>query len=196
MPGQQQRKQAVRRKLNAMSLEFVDKNVILVDGGSGVLAFASPSGASPGPPSDAQRATAGIRTRRRGLHHGQTRSCVARPRRKSSSWRARLAQTKFILPPARRRSGRRRSHRGGCGVRMHSPRGRRGSPSPVSTAAPFASGHGSFPNVYGIDMPTKEELVAHNRSEADIAKEIGADAVIYLVRPLSFFAWAARPRSC
>ena len=39
-----------------------------------------------------------------------------------------------------------------------------------------------FPNVYGIDMPTKEELVAHGRSEEDVAKYIGADAVVYLVR--------------
>jgi amidophosphoribosyltransferase len=36
-----------------------------------------------------------------------------------------------------------------------------------------------FPNVYGIDMPTKEELVAHNRSEEDIRAIIGADALIY-----------------
>ncbi len=36
-----------------------------------------------------------------------------------------------------------------------------------------------FPNVYGIDMPTAEELVAHNRSVADIQKIIGCDALIY-----------------
>jgi len=36
-----------------------------------------------------------------------------------------------------------------------------------------------FPNVYGIDMPTREELIATRRSEAEIAEEIGADAVIY-----------------
>lgn len=36
-----------------------------------------------------------------------------------------------------------------------------------------------FPNVYGIDMPTKEELVAHNRSIEEIRQFIGADALIY-----------------
>ena len=36
-----------------------------------------------------------------------------------------------------------------------------------------------YPNVYGIDMPTKSELVAHERSEGEIAKEIGADNVFY-----------------
>ena len=36
-----------------------------------------------------------------------------------------------------------------------------------------------FPNVYGIDMPTKEELVAHGRSVDEICTIIGADALIY-----------------
>jgi len=36
-----------------------------------------------------------------------------------------------------------------------------------------------FPNVYGIDMPTKEELVAHNRSIEEIRQIIGCDALIY-----------------
>jgi amidophosphoribosyltransferase len=36
-----------------------------------------------------------------------------------------------------------------------------------------------FPNVYGIDMPTKEELVAHNRNVEEIRQIIGADALIY-----------------
>ena len=35
------------------------------------------------------------------------------------------------------------------------------------------------PNVYGIDMPTKEELVAHNRSLDEICAFIGADKLIY-----------------
>src|SRR5574343_224837 len=36
-----------------------------------------------------------------------------------------------------------------------------------------------FPNVYGIDMPTKEELIAHGRSIEEIRQYIGADALIY-----------------
>jgi amidophosphoribosyltransferase len=36
-----------------------------------------------------------------------------------------------------------------------------------------------FPNVYGIDMPTSEELIAHNRSVEEIREFIGADALIY-----------------
>ncbi|XHS77161.1 amidophosphoribosyltransferase [Burkholderiaceae bacterium UC74_6] len=36
-----------------------------------------------------------------------------------------------------------------------------------------------FPNVYGIDMPTREELIAHGRSTEEIREYIGADALIY-----------------
>jgi amidophosphoribosyltransferase len=36
-----------------------------------------------------------------------------------------------------------------------------------------------FPNVYGIDMPTRAELIAAHRSEEDVAREIGADALVY-----------------
>jgi amidophosphoribosyltransferase len=36
-----------------------------------------------------------------------------------------------------------------------------------------------FPNVYGIDMPTTDELIAHNRSIEEIRQFIGADALIY-----------------
>jgi amidophosphoribosyltransferase len=36
-----------------------------------------------------------------------------------------------------------------------------------------------FPNVYGIDMPTKDELVAHGRSVDEIRQIIGCDALIY-----------------
>jgi amidophosphoribosyltransferase len=36
-----------------------------------------------------------------------------------------------------------------------------------------------YPNVYGIDMPAKSELVAAGRSEEEVAKAIGADRLIY-----------------
>lgn len=37
-----------------------------------------------------------------------------------------------------------------------------------------------YPNVYGIDMPTVDELVAHGRSLSQIAQKIGVDELIYL----------------
>ncbi len=36
-----------------------------------------------------------------------------------------------------------------------------------------------YPNVYGIDMPVASELIAHGRSEEEVAKAIGADWLIY-----------------
>jgi len=36
-----------------------------------------------------------------------------------------------------------------------------------------------FPNIYGIDMPSPDELVAHGRSEAEIEKLLGCDWLIY-----------------
>ena len=36
-----------------------------------------------------------------------------------------------------------------------------------------------FPNVYGIDMPTKDELVAHGRTLEEVRQIIGCDALIY-----------------
>ena len=50
-----------------------------------------------------------------------------------------------------------------------------------ATAVYFASASPPvrFPNVYGIDMPTRRELLANGRTDEEIAREIGADAVIY-----------------
>lgn len=36
-----------------------------------------------------------------------------------------------------------------------------------------------FPNVYGIDMPSANELIAHGRDNDAICKQIGADALIF-----------------
>jgi amidophosphoribosyltransferase len=44
----------------------------------------------------------------------------------------------------------------------------------ASAAPPVA-----YPNVYGIDMPTGDELVAHNRSTDEVCALLGADRLIY-----------------
>ena len=36
-----------------------------------------------------------------------------------------------------------------------------------------------YPNVYGIDMPSRAELIATGRNDEEICREIGADALIY-----------------
>ena len=36
-----------------------------------------------------------------------------------------------------------------------------------------------FPNVYGIDMPSRNELLAYNKDDKEIVRDIGADALIY-----------------
>jgi len=36
-----------------------------------------------------------------------------------------------------------------------------------------------YPNVYGIDMPTTSELIAHGRTHEEVCQEIGADWLIY-----------------
>lgn len=36
-----------------------------------------------------------------------------------------------------------------------------------------------YPNVYGIDMPTATELIAHNRTEQEVSDLIGSDWLVY-----------------
>ena len=36
-----------------------------------------------------------------------------------------------------------------------------------------------YPNVYGIDMPAAEELIAHGRTDDEVGEEIGCDWMIY-----------------
>jgi len=36
-----------------------------------------------------------------------------------------------------------------------------------------------FPNVYGIDMPTRDELIAYGRTVEEVCKEITADRLVY-----------------
>jgi len=36
-----------------------------------------------------------------------------------------------------------------------------------------------YPNVYGIDMPSAHELIAHNRTTEEVAELIGADWLVY-----------------
>ncbi len=36
-----------------------------------------------------------------------------------------------------------------------------------------------YPNVYGIDMPSASELIAHDRTEAEIEMELGADRLFF-----------------
>ena len=36
-----------------------------------------------------------------------------------------------------------------------------------------------YPNIYGIDMPAAEELVAHGRSEDEVQHQLGCDWLVY-----------------
>ncbi|MEZ5478799.1 MAG: amidophosphoribosyltransferase [Thiolinea sp.] len=37
-----------------------------------------------------------------------------------------------------------------------------------------------YPNIYGIDMPAASELIAHDRTEQEVANAIGVDALFYM----------------
>jgi amidophosphoribosyltransferase len=101
MPGQAVRKKSVRQKLNAISVEFKDKTVLLVDDS---------------------------------IVRGTTSREIVQMARESGAKKVIFASA---APPVR------------------------------------------FPNVYGIDMPTRDELIASGRSDDDICREIGADALFY-----------------
>jgi amidophosphoribosyltransferase len=101
MPGHELRRKSVRQKLNAMAIEFQDKNVLLVDDS---------------------------------IVRGTTSREIVQMARDSGAKKVFFASA---APPVR------------------------------------------YPNVYGIDMPTRGELIATGRTEDEIAKLIGADAVIY-----------------
>ncbi|ACA87251.1 amidophosphoribosyltransferase [Shewanella woodyi] len=101
MPGQQERKKSVRRKLNAIGVEFKGKNVLLVDDS---------------------------------VVRGTTSEQIIEMAREAGAKKVYFA-----------------------------------------SAAPEIR----FPNVYGIDMPTASELIAHGRDVDEISKMIGADGMIF-----------------
>lgn len=47
-----------------------------------------------------------------------------------------------------------------------------------------------YPNVYGIDMPSHSELIAHDQTIEEIREELGADALFY--QKLDDLIWAAK----
>ncbi len=101
MPGQGVRKKSVRQKLNAIGLEFKNRNVLLVDDS---------------------------------IVRGTTSKEIVQMAREAGARKVYMASA---APPVR------------------------------------------YPNIYGIDMPTSTELIAHNRSIEQIREFIGADALIY-----------------
>lgn len=101
MPGQNIRKKSVRQKLNAIELEFKDKNVLLVDDS---------------------------------IVRGTTSREIVQMAREAGAKKVYVASA---APPVR------------------------------------------YPNVYGIDMPTACELIAHKRSIEEVAAIIGADWLVY-----------------
>jgi amidophosphoribosyltransferase len=101
MPGQEQRERSVRRKLNAIDMEFRGKNVLLVDDS---------------------------------IVRGTTSAQIIELAREAGARKVYFASA---APPVR------------------------------------------YPNVYGIDMPASSELVAAGRTDAEVAKLIGADWLVY-----------------
>ena len=105
MPGQKQRSQSVRQKLNAIDLEFHGKNVLLVDDS---------------------------------IVRGTTSRQIIQMARDVGANKVYFASA---APPVK------------------------------------------FPNVYGIDMPSAKELIAHDKDLAQVAEFIGADKLIFQELP-------------
>ena len=101
MPGQAMRKKSVRQKLNAISIEFKDKNVLLVDDS---------------------------------IVRGTTSREIVQMARDAGARKVYFASA---APPVK------------------------------------------FPNVYGIDMPSRTELIATGRTDEQICREISADRLFY-----------------
>ena len=101
MPGQQKRKQSVRQKLNAMSTEFKNKNVLIVDDS---------------------------------IVRGTTSKQIVQMAKDAGANKVFFTSA---APPVR------------------------------------------YPHVYGINMPTREELIAHDRSIIQIAERLEIDNLVY-----------------
>jgi len=101
MPGQKQRKKSVRQKLNAIDLEFRNKNVLIVDDS---------------------------------IVRGTTSQKIIQMAREAGARKVYFASAS---PPVR------------------------------------------YPNIYGIDMPATDELIAAGRNEQEIQEVLGADWLIY-----------------
>lgn len=112
MPGQEERQKSVRRKLNAVTLEFKGKNVLLIDDS---------------------------------IVRGNTIKKIVQMCREAGAKKVYVASAS---PPVK------------------------------------------YPNVYGIDMPTKHELIANGREIEEIRDELGCDALIY--QKLEDLIWAAK----
>lgn len=110
MPGQSERARSVKHKLNAISLEFKGKTVLLVDDS---------------------------------IVRGTTSQQIVQLARDAGARKVYFASA---APPVR------------------------------------------YANVYGIDMPTPRELIAHARTEQEVAELIGADWLIY--QDLTDLQWA------
>ena len=98
------------------------------------------------------------------------RAC-ARSRCARSSTRSRSSSRAATCCWSTTRSCAARRRRRSCRWRATPARRRSTSPRPRRRCA--------IPNVYGIDMPTKDELIAHGRTIEEIREFIGADALIY-----------------